>query len=33
MSQVEQGMPLPGLYPPNAENQARYDAWAKSQKD
>jgi regulator of RNase E activity RraA len=32
MSQVEQGVPLPGLYPPNAENQAKYDAWAKSQK-
>lgn len=32
MSQVEQGVPLPGLYPPNAENQARYDAWAKDQR-
>jgi regulator of RNase E activity RraA len=32
MSQVEQGVPLPGLYPPNAENQAKYDAWAKGQK-
>lgn len=31
MSQVEQGVALPGLYPPNAENQAKYDAWAKSQ--
>ena len=32
MSQVEAGVPLPGLYPPNAENQAKYDAWAKSQR-
>ena len=32
MSQVEQGVALPGLYPPNAENQARYDAWARTQK-
>jgi len=30
MSQVEQGAPLPGLYPPNEENAARYQAWAKS---
>jgi regulator of RNase E activity RraA len=29
MGQVEQGVPLPGLYPPNAENSARYQAWAK----
>ena len=29
MSQVEQGVPLPGLYPPNEENAARYHAWAK----
>lgn len=27
MEQVEQGMPLPGLYPPNAENKARYEAF------
>ena len=26
MSQVEQGAALPGLYPPNAENKARYQA-------
>ena len=26
MSQVEQGAALPGLYPPNAENKARYEA-------
>jgi regulator of RNase E activity RraA len=28
MGQVEAGVPLPGLYPPNDENQARYRAWA-----
>jgi len=27
MSQVEAGQPLPGLYPPNDENLARYRAW------
>jgi regulator of RNase E activity RraA len=27
MREVEQGAALPGLYPPNAENQARYDDW------
>jgi regulator of RNase E activity RraA len=26
MSEVEKGAPLPGLYPPNAENKARYEA-------
>ena len=31
MGQVEQGVPLPGLYPPNAETQSRYDAWARAQ--
>lgn len=25
MSQVEKGVPLPGLYPPNAETKARYE--------
>jgi len=30
MSQVERGVPLPGLYPPNEENAARYQAWAKA---
>ncbi|MEO5698435.1 MAG: ribonuclease activity regulator RraA [Burkholderiaceae bacterium] len=30
MSQIEQDVPLPGLYPPNAENLARYQAWAKN---
>ena len=29
MSQVNDGASLPGLYPPNAENKARYEAWAK----
>ncbi len=24
MSQVDLGVPLPGLYPPNADNKARY---------
>ena len=31
MSEVNRGIPLPGLYPPNAETKARYDAWAKGQ--
>jgi regulator of RNase E activity RraA len=26
MNEVEAGMPLPGLYPPNEENKARYEA-------
>ena len=30
MSQVEAGVPLPGLYPPNEENKARYAASRKS---
>ena len=30
MRQVEQGMALPGLYPPNAENKARYQADMKA---
>jgi len=30
MKQVEQGQALPGLYPPNAENQAKYEAWKKT---
>lgn len=28
MSEVEKGAALPGLYPPNAENRARYERWA-----
>ena len=31
MGEVDRGVPLPGLYPPNAETQGRYDAWAKAQ--
>jgi regulator of RNase E activity RraA len=27
MTQVEAGAPLPGLYPPNAENRAKFEAW------
>ena len=30
MTQVDAGVPLPGLYPPNAETTARYEAWAKT---
>ena len=26
MKEVERGVPLPGLYPPNAETKARYEA-------
>ena len=29
MMEVEKGASLPGLYPPNAENKARYETWAK----
>ena len=32
MSQVEAGLPLPGLYPPNDEQQARYRAWVAAQE-
>ncbi|CAN5923777.1 ribonuclease activity regulator RraA [soil metagenome] len=28
MSEVERGVPLPGLYPPNDEAKARYGQWA-----
>ncbi len=31
MTQVEAGVPLPGLYPPNAQNKALYEAWAEKQ--
>src|SRR5579863_857767 len=31
MAEVDKGASLPGLYPPNAENRARYEAWAKGQ--
>ncbi|SAI66649.1 dimethylmenaquinone methyltransferase [Bordetella ansorpii] len=32
MQQVADGHALPGLYPPNEENKARYEAWVKQQK-
>jgi regulator of RNase E activity RraA len=32
MGQVVDGASLPGLYPPNAENKARYEAWAKARR-
>jgi hypothetical protein len=28
----KKGVPLPGLYPPNDENKAKYAAWRKTQK-
>ena len=31
MGEVNSGKSLPGLYPPNAENKARYDAWKTTQ--
>ena len=30
MTQVEADVPLPGLYPPNEETKARYEAWART---
>jgi regulator of RNase E activity RraA len=32
MSQVAEGRPLPGLYPPNEENKARYEAWRQGRQ-
>lgn len=32
MREVEAGAALPGLYPPNAETQARYDAWVQGSR-
>ena len=32
MSQVDAGVPLPGLYPPNESNAAKYREWAQSQR-
>jgi hypothetical protein len=32
MTQVAAGLPLPGLYTPNAETKARYEAWAGTQR-
>ncbi len=29
MTEVDRGVPLPGLYPPNAETKARYEATRK----
>jgi regulator of RNase E activity RraA len=31
MSEVDRGVPLPGLYPMNEETRQRYDAWKASQ--
>ena len=31
MTQVDAGAALPGLYPPNDDNKARYQAWVKNQ--
>jgi regulator of RNase E activity RraA len=33
MREVEAGTPLPGLYPPDAGNKARYEAWVRSQTE
>lgn len=30
MEQVQAGASLPGLYPPNADNKARYEAWKQA---
>ena len=30
VSEVERGVKLPGLYPPNDEAKARYEAWKKN---
>jgi hypothetical protein len=32
MTQVAAGVPLPGLYPPNEETKARYEAWARTMR-
>ena len=32
MQQVQAGHTLPGLYPPNEENKARYEHWKKTKK-
>jgi regulator of RNase E activity RraA len=32
MNEVEGGAPLPGLYPPNEANKARYAEWAKKKR-
>lgn len=33
MTQVDAGLPLPGLYPANDENKAKYEAFKAAQKD
>ncbi len=32
MTEVNKGASLPGLYPPNADNKARYEAWAAQKR-
>jgi hypothetical protein len=32
MNEVNNGAVLPGLYPPNEANKARYEAWAQTQR-
>jgi regulator of RNase E activity RraA len=32
LTEIAAGVPLPGLYPPNAETRARYEAWAATQR-
>jgi regulator of RNase E activity RraA len=32
VGEVRKGVPLPGLYPANAETRARYEAWRKTHK-
>jgi regulator of RNase E activity RraA len=32
MGEIGKGLALPGLYPANAQNKARYEAWAKGKK-
>lgn len=32
MTQVDAGVALPGLYPPNDETRARYEAWARTSR-
>ncbi len=33
MQEVGRGAALPGLYPPNADARARYDAWCAARDD
>jgi regulator of RNase E activity RraA len=33
MQEVQRGAPLPGLYPPDDERKARYEAWKREAKD